>query len=217
MLLAKRTVSWQMCRRARRRRPRWTIRDLNTSAVLREFKIRQTSSGRRTGCTRKGSSWRATAKRHSADAGTSTGRSAVRARLVKYSRDAECAESVQDRDCKDGVYEPEQFGLSEFLGAASITGHVVSGFSASIRSIGNGQVVVKATNTWGRESMSRWPRKGNRRNPSVQELGTALRHMAYGGSVPSLYLRSTLYDIAGREFDTARLKYVSLEGLPCAP
>lgn len=118
--------------------------------------------------------------------------------------------------CKDHIYEPKQFGPDEFLGTASVTGHLVGGFSASIRSLGNGIVVVKATNTWGRQSMSRWPGANNRGNPSVQELGTALRHMAHGGAVSSLYPRSTHYDVASGSFATTRVNYIWTEGTPCA-
>jgi RHS repeat-associated protein len=126
-------------------------------------------------------------------------------------------DQYKDSGCKDDIYEPEQFGPKEFLNTRSLTGHLVGGFSASIRSLGNGMIVVKATNTWGRESMSRWPGATNRNNPTLEDMGSALLSMAHQGSIsPSvLHPRSTLSDSAVGPFATTRVNYIWMKGTPC--
>lgn len=86
------------------------------------------------------------------------------------------------------------------------TGQMVGSFGADIRGIGNGQVVVKAFNTWGLESATRLPGASNRGNASVQQML---------GGAPLQYPKSILENRSGGPGGTATLNYIWMEGSPC--
>ncbi len=111
----------------------------------------------------------------------------------------------QQSGCKDGRYYGD-FQYAELATTMNPTGQMVGAFSADIHSVGGGQVLVKASNTWGLESATRFPGEGNRGNPSVMD-------MAMGA--PLAYPRSLLNNHPNGPTATATLNYIWMEGSPC--
>ena len=112
----------------------------------------------------------------------------------------------KDSGCEDGRFYGD-FQYRELMTTANPTGQMVGSFGADIRGIGNGQVVVKAFNTWGLESATRFPGTTNRNNASVKEM--------FGG-VPLQYPKSLLDNRSSGMFATATLNYNWIEGSPCS-
>jgi len=112
----------------------------------------------------------------------------------------------KDQGCEDGrFYGDFQYGELATTPPFS-TGQMVGSFGADIRGIGHGLVVVKAFNTWGLESATRFPGTTNRKNASVQQMlgGAALQ-----------YPKSLLENRTSGPMATATLNYIWIEGSPC--
>jgi RHS repeat-associated protein len=118
-----------------------------------------------------------------------------------------------DQQCRAGTYSSD-FQSSEFLETTNVTGHLVGAFKAKMVPIRNGLVVVHARNTWGLESATRIPGKGNRLNASVEELSRMTWYPwgAHGG--PGMP-RSVLNDKEGGAFGNLTMHYIWIEELPC--
>jgi hypothetical protein len=115
-------------------------------------------------------------------------------------------DQYKKNECRDDTYWGD-YQYSELTSTTSPTGQVVGSFGADIRSIGHGLVVVKAFNTWGLESATRFPGRGNRQNASIQQML---------GGAPLQYPKSILENRSTGPMRTATLNYIWLEGSPCA-
>jgi RHS repeat-associated protein len=112
-----------------------------------------------------------------------------------------------DADCRDGRYWGD-YQYSELTSTTTMTGQLVGAFGADIRTMSNGEIVVKAFNTWGLESGTRFPGTSNRHNASIEQ-------MLMNGA-PLQYPKSFLENRNGGAFGTATLNYIWTEGSPCA-
>jgi len=116
-------------------------------------------------------------------------------------------EKYKKAECKDDRYWGD-YQYSELTHTTNLTGQLVGSFGADIRSIGNGQIVVKEFNTWGLESATRFPGTSNRHNASIQSMV---------GGAPLQYPKSILENRpSGGMMGTATLNYIWVEGSPCA-
>lgn len=124
-------------------------------------------------------------------------------------------EKFKKEDCKEDTYWAD-YQYSELASTHTLTGQIVGGFGAKIRPIGHGQIVVKAFNTWGLESASRYPAwfgGNNRGNASVEQ-------MIFGGAPlqwPKSVFENRPNGILGTGvMGNATLNYIWIEGNPCA-
>lgn len=109
--------------------------------------------------------------------------------------------------CEDGRFYGD-FQYAELAATPPFsTGQMVGSFGADIRGIGHGLVVVKAFNTWGLESGTRFPGTSNRSNASVQQML---------GGARLQYPKSLLENRSSGVAATATLNYIWDEGSPCA-
>jgi hypothetical protein len=113
--------------------------------------------------------------------------------------------------CKDGRYYGD-FQYRQVGTTGTVTGQLVGSFGADIRRINGCTVVVKAFNTWGTESGSRWPALpymgSNRSNPTVWD-------MAFNGARIT-WPRSTFPNMpAGNPMQNATINYIWSEELCC--
>jgi hypothetical protein len=119
--------------------------------------------------------------------------------------------------CKKGIYCGD-FAIEQFLLTDNFAAHTIGGFCANITP--KYEIIeIKAWNTWGLESMTRWPEipffpssKGNRRNLSVQQM---ISNLNTGISFPPQYPKSTLENRASGVFKTVTLIYNWSEENPC--
>lgn len=115
--------------------------------------------------------------------------------------------------CKDGRYYGD-FQYRQLATTSTITAQLVGSFGVDIRSINGCMVVIKAFNTWGTESASRWPALpsigSNRNNPTVMD-------MIVNGA-PITWPRSTFPNVPpGNPLSNATINYVWSEDLCCCP
>lgn len=111
----------------------------------------------------------------------------------------------EESDCAPGRYWTDyQYG--ELLTTRNATGQMIGGFVADITPV-NGNMVVNAQNTWGLESATRFPGRGNRGNASVQQ-------MLFGGA-PLQYPKSLLENRAAGPKRNATLHFIWAEPSPC--
>lgn len=115
-------------------------------------------------------------------------------------------EAYKKAGCKDDRYSSD-FQYRELATTTNVTGQLVGGFVADITSAGGGMIVVNAQNTWGLESATRLPGRGNRGNASVQQM--------LFGSGRFQYPKSILEDRAPGPMGNARLHYIWAEPSPC--
>jgi len=116
-------------------------------------------------------------------------------------------EKYKESGCEDGrFYGDFQYGELATTPPFS-TGQMVGSFGADVRGIGHGLVVVRAYNTWGLESATRFPGTSNRGNASVQQML---------GGAPLQYPKSLLENRSNGPMGTATINYIWTEGSPCA-
>lgn len=122
-------------------------------------------------------------------------------------------------NCRENLYSSD-FQLDELVKTSNVTGQLVGAFSAKLRPIGHGMIIVHATNNWGRASLTRLPGTTNRSNPSIQAIagnpGVYLQQFAYTGQGPG-YPSSTLSDVSSGFLATSTVHYSWIEGSPCSP
>ncbi|HEV7240800.1 MAG TPA: RHS repeat-associated core domain-containing protein [Thermoanaerobaculia bacterium] len=106
------------------------------------------------------------------------------------------------------------YNYGEFGNTRNGTGHLVGGFNAYVRPLGDGNMLVYAFNYWGRESASRLPKElggpgapSNRRNPSIQDM--------INGASRVWPPKSVLNNVSSGFMTTVRKNYIWIEPLPC--
>jgi hypothetical protein len=128
-------------------------------------------------------------------------------------------EAFKKKGCTEGMYFSD-FQFAEVIATGNWTGQLVGAFGARIAPVGNGQVVINATNTWGLESATRIPGTFNRANLSIQTIATdpnlATQTFMHSSPLTVLSPKSVLENRTGNgPFSNVTMHYVWMEGSPC--
>lgn len=75
----------------------------------------------------------------------------------------------EKQGCRDDRYYSD-YQYSELTSTRNVTGQIVGGSGADVSTRRDGLVRVHAFNTWGLESLTRFPGRGNRGNASIQQM-----------------------------------------------
>jgi RHS repeat-associated protein len=136
---------------------------------------------------------------------------AVTADLARTPAMEDIRKKFRASKCANGRY-CGAFNYSEFVTTTNVVGHTIGGFCAKVINLGQGRVLVHATNIWGRESGTRIPAipglPDNRGNCSVQQ-------MLSGGNCPLQWPKSVLENSNSGFMATQKNHNIWMESLSC--